>query len=178
VFITVFKLKYIFPVLALILSGCGLLQSVSDGTRSAASSLFYKQIKVLHLDISGRAALNTDSREQNSAPQSVIVRIYQLKDEKRFNQTQYEQLVGDGANLLKEDLLAEQFVVVKPNSAVTLDMPMEEGTQFVAIAALFRDPDMAQGNWRLVVKRHDLDPDEARKIVLDDHTMTLQTEEK
>ncbi|QLX27738.1 type VI secretion system lipoprotein TssJ [Citrobacter freundii] len=171
-------MKYIFPVLALILSGCGLLQSVSDGTRSAASSLFYKQIKVLHLNISGRAALNTDSREQNSAPQSVIVRIYQLKDEKRFNQTQYEQLVGDGANLLKEDLLAEQFVVVKPNSAVTLDMPMEEGTQFVAIAALFRDPDMAQGNWRLVVKRHDLDPDEARKIVLDDHTMTMQTEEK
>lgn len=77
------------------------------------------------------------------------MRIYQLKDEKRFNQTQYEQLVGDGANLLKEDLLAEQFVVVKPNSAVTLDMPMEEGTQFVAIAALFRDPDMAQ--WKLAL---------------------------
>lgn len=177
-FITVFKLKNILPVLALILSGCGFFQSVSDGTRSAASSLFYKQIKILHLDFFGRAALNTDSREQNSAPQSVIVRIYQLKDEKRFNQTQYEQLVGDGANLLKENLLAEQFVVVKPNSAVTLDMPMEEGTQFVAIVALFRDPDMAKGNWRLVVKRNDLDPDEARKVVLDDHTMTMQTEAK
>lgn len=34
---------------ALLLAGCGLTQSVADGTVSVTKSIFYKQIKTLHL---------------------------------------------------------------------------------------------------------------------------------
>src|SRR6478609_9305505 len=53
-------------LLALSLTGCGVTQGVADGTKSAYTALFYKKIKVLHLDFTAREALNTDSRESNS----------------------------------------------------------------------------------------------------------------
>jgi type VI secretion system protein VasD len=42
---------------------------------------------MLHLDFTAREALNTDSRESNSLSESVVVRIYQLKDRKTFDKT-------------------------------------------------------------------------------------------
>lgn len=174
----VFKLRNLLPVLVLLLSGCGLWQKVTDSTGTAVKSVFYKQIKTLHLDFTARTALNTDSREQQSASQPVMVRVYQLKDDKIFSQMVYEQLVSDGDNVLKADLLAERSMVVKPDSAVTLDMPLDEGAKFVAVVALFRQPDMAKGDWRQLLKREDLDPDKARKFTLDGHTLVLVTEEK
>ncbi|EMX8105366.1 type VI secretion system lipoprotein TssJ, partial [Escherichia coli] len=41
----------IIALFSLSLSGCGLTQRVADGTVSATKSLFYRQIKTLHLDI-------------------------------------------------------------------------------------------------------------------------------
>ncbi len=40
-----------------LLSGCGLTQRVTDGTKEVASAIFYKQIKTLHLDFVSRSAL-------------------------------------------------------------------------------------------------------------------------
>ena len=44
----------------LLLTGCGLTQKISDSTSSAVKSVFYKQVNVLHLDVTARAELNTD----------------------------------------------------------------------------------------------------------------------
>lgn len=35
-----------------LLAGCGLTQTVMDGTVSITKSIFYKKIKTLHLDLS------------------------------------------------------------------------------------------------------------------------------
>lgn len=104
--------RWLLPVMALSLTGCGVTQSVTDGTRSAFNAVFYKKIKVLHLDFTAREALNTDSRENHSLSEPVVVRIYQLKDRKTFDKTVYQQLLQDDATLLKEDLLASRDVVV------------------------------------------------------------------
>jgi type VI secretion system protein VasD len=107
------------------LAGCGVTQSVTDGTKSAFNAVFYKKIKVLHLDFTAREALNTDARESHSLSEPVVIRVYQLKDRKTFDKTVYQQLLKDGESILQADLLASRDVVMKPGGDASLNMPME-----------------------------------------------------
>lgn len=161
-------------LLAFSLTGCGMTQGITDGTKSAFNAVFYKKIKVLHLDFTAREALNTDSRESNSLSEPVVVRVYQLKDRKTFDKTVYQQLLKDGETILKADLLASRDVVVKPGGDVSLDMPMEEGAKFVAVVGLFRHPDMVNNTWKQVLRREDLDPDKPRILEAGNNHLTLQ----
>jgi type VI secretion system protein VasD len=161
-------------LLAFSLTGCGVTQGVVDGTKSAYTAVFFKKIKVLHLDFTAREALNTDSRESNSLSEPVVVRVYQLKDHKTFDKTVYQQLLKDGDTILKDDLLATRDVVVKPGGDANLDMPMEEDAQFVAVVGLFRHPDMVKNSWKRVLKREDLDPDKPRILEAGNNHLTLQ----
>ncbi len=83
--ISLTKTACLLPLLALCLSGCGLTQRVSEGTKSAFNAVFYKKINTLHLDFTAREALNTDARENHSLSEPVVVRIYQLKDRQTFD---------------------------------------------------------------------------------------------
>lgn len=161
-------------LLAFSLTGCGVTQGITDGTKSAFNALFYKKIKVLHLDFTAREALNTDSRESNSLSEPVVIRVWQLKDRKTFDKTVYQQLLRDGDTILKADLLATRDVVVKPGGDANLDMPMEEDAQFVAVAGLFRHPDRVNNTWKLVIGREDLDPDKPRILEAGNNHLTLQ----
>ena len=161
-------------LLAFSLTGCGVTQGITDGTKSAFNAVFYKKIKVLHLDFTAREALNTDSRESNSLSEPVVIRVWQLKDRKTFDKTVYQQLLRDGDTILKADLLATRDVVVKPGGEANLDMPMEEDAQFVAVAGLFRHPDRVNNTWKLVMGREDLDPDKPRILEAGNNHLTLQ----
>ncbi|MDI6957447.1 type VI secretion system lipoprotein TssJ [Pantoea sp. Pa-EAmG] len=161
-------------LLAFSLTGCGVMQGITDGTKSAFNAVFYKKIKVLHLDFTAREALNTDSRESNSLSEPVVIRVWQLKDRKTFDKTVYQQLLRDGDTILKADLLATRDVVVKPGGDANLDMPMEEDAQFVAVAGLFRHPDRVNNTWKLVIGREDLDPDKPRILEAGNNHLTLQ----
>lgn len=165
---------WLMPLIALTLTGCGVTQSVTDATKSAFNSVFYKKIKILHLDFTAREALNTDSRESNSLSQPVVIRVYQLKDRKTFDKTVYQQLLQDDSTILKDDMLASRDVVVKPGGDANLDMPMEEKAQFVAVVGLFRHPDMVNNTWKLVIGREDLDPDKPRILEAGNNHLTLQ----
>ena len=158
---------WMLPLMALTLTGCGVTQSVTDGTRSAFNAVFYKKIKVLHLDFTARESLNTDSRENHSLSEPVVIRVYQLKDRKTFDKTVYQQLLQDDATLLKDDLLASRDVVVKPGGDANLDMPLEE-------AAQFRHLDMTNNTWKQVINRSELDPDKPRILEAGDNHLTLQ----
>ncbi|WP_312627327.1 type VI secretion system lipoprotein TssJ [Scandinavium sp.] len=165
---------WLLPLLASGLTGCGLTQSVTDGTKSAFTSVFYKKIKVLHLDFTAREALNTDARENNSLSESVVVRVYQLRDRKTFDKSVYQQLLKEGETVLKADLLSSRDVVVKPGGDASLDMPMEADAQFVAVVGLFRHPDMENNTWKLVIEREELDPDKPRILEAGNNHLTLQ----
>ena len=153
-----------------LLSGCGLTQKVADGTASMTKSIFYKQVKTLHLDIRARDGVN--SNESGNAL-ATVVRIYQLKDRKAFDAANYSTLFSVDSETIKADLLAEKDIRVRPGESVTVDMPMESGADFVAVAAMFLSPDQKNNNWRIVLTINDLDPDSPRHMELNRNVLKL-----
>ncbi|EAW1288386.1 type VI secretion system lipoprotein TssJ [Salmonella enterica subsp. enterica] len=155
----------------LILAGCGLTQSVTDGTVAVTKSIFYKQVKTLHLDIRAREAVNSNA---GGVALSTVVRIYQLKDRKTFDTTDYPSLFKADSQVIKADLVAEKDIRLQPGGAVMVDMPMEEDAQYVAVAGMFISPDQTNNTWRVVLNRDDLDPDKARIIEAGNNRLTLK----
>ncbi|QIU89827.1 type VI secretion system lipoprotein TssJ [Yokenella regensburgei] len=168
--ITVTKRAMSVVMAAILLSGCGLTQTVSDGTVSMTKSIFYKQVKTLHLDIRARDGVNSNA---GGTALSTVVRIYQLKDRKAFDDTDYLSLFASDSAAVKSDLVAEKSVRVRPGESLTVDMPMEKSAQYVAVAAMFLSPDQKNNSWRVVLSRDDLDPDDARHIELNQQTLLL-----
>ncbi|MFZ4835378.1 type VI secretion system lipoprotein TssJ [Rouxiella sp. Mn2063] len=152
------------------LSGCGLTQTVSDGTVAVTKSIFYKQVKTLHLDIKAREAINNNA---SGAPLATVVRIYQLKERKVFDGTDYPSLFAEDSQAIKADLLEEKDIRIRPGAAVTIDVPLDKKAQYVAVVGLFLAPDITNNTWRVVLSREDLDPDKARQVELNNHGLTL-----
>ncbi|MEX9251389.1 type VI secretion system lipoprotein TssJ [Pseudenterobacter timonensis] len=157
--------------LGVALTGCGLTQSVKEGTVSVAKSIFYKQVKTLHLDIRAREGVNNNAK---GASLATVVRIYQLKDRKAFDSTDYPSLFADDSQAIKADLVAEKDIRLRPGESIALDMPLEETAQYVAVAGMFMTPDQTNDTWRLVLTRDDLDPDLPRIIEASHNRLTLQ----
>ena len=162
-------------LLALPLGGCGLVQTVADGTAATTQAIFYKQVKTLHLDFSARTALNTDAGDMNALSVPTLVRVYQLRDATAVAQATYERWLGDDEQLLAGALLDKRTVVVKPEAGAPLSVPMDKEAQFVTVVALFRSPDTRTNSWRLTLTRADLDPDRPRVIELADNHLTLRS---
>lgn len=166
--------RFIVVALAILLGGCGLTQKIVEGTASTAHAVFYKQVKTLHLDFTGRSAMNTDSAEMSGLSVPVLVRVYQLRNHKALDRATYDDLVSHGERVLGDDLLNEKAVVVKPGEAAQLTTPLSSEAQYIAVIALFRNPDMDENTWRLTVQRDDLDPDQPRVVELGDNRLKLR----
>ncbi|KAB0876494.1 type VI secretion system lipoprotein TssJ [Cronobacter muytjensii] len=151
-------------------TGCGLTQKVTDGAVSVTQSLFYKQVKTLHLDLRAREGVNNNA---SGASLATVVRIYQLKDRKAFDSTDYPSLFADDSQAISADLVGEKDIRLRPGEALTLDIPMEEGTRYVAVAGMFMAPDQATNSWRVVISRDELDPDAPRIIEASDNRLKL-----
>jgi type VI secretion system VasD/TssJ family lipoprotein len=93
------------------------------------STLYFRGVK----------PLNENERKESN---SVKVRIYQLKDDARFNQATVDKLWTDQAGALAEDLVAMKEATVFPGSA---DDPykgvelgeLPESVRFIGILALY-----------------------------------------
>ncbi|MFP5426857.1 MAG: type VI secretion system lipoprotein TssJ [Gammaproteobacteria bacterium] len=170
---TVFKC-FTASTLMAVLGGCGLTQKVVDGTASAAHAVFYKQVKTLHLDLNGRSAMNTNAQEMSGLSVPVLVRVYQLRDSKALEAATYDDLVSRGERVLRDDLLDERVVVVKPGESAQLSTSLQREAQYIGVVALFRSPDVLQDTWRLVLRRVDLEPDQVSVIDLGDNRLTLR----
>jgi type VI secretion system protein VasD len=153
--------------LALLLTGCGAWQAVSDTSVSAYNAVFHKRVKVLDVDLTARAALNQDGAGRST---SVAVRVYQLKDRKLFDGASYDDLVKNDATVLAQDLKADMATVVNPGASASLSQPMEKETEFVAIAAFYREPGK-EGAWKQVIAAKKLKADAPLKLVLVDRTL-------
>ena len=165
-----FPLAALVASITLILAGCGLTQSVTDGTVAVTKSIFYKQVKTLHLDIRAREAVNHNA---GGVALSTVIRIYQLKDRNTFDSTDYPSLFKADSQAIKADLLTEKDIRLQPGGAVMVDMPLEESAQYVAVAGMIMSPDQVNNTWRVVLSRDDLDPDKARVIEAGNNRLTL-----
>jgi len=166
-----FPLAALVAGITMILAGCGLTQKVTDGTVAVTRSIFYKQVKTLHLDIRAREGVNSNA---GGVALSTVVRIYQLKDRKTFDSTDYPSLFKTDSQAIRADQVAEKDIRLQPGGAVTVDMPMEEDAQYVAVAGMFMSPDQVNNTWRVVLSHDDLDPDKARVIEAGNNRLTLQ----
>ncbi|MBS9438363.1 type VI secretion system lipoprotein TssJ [Photorhabdus noenieputensis] len=171
-----YKMVPTIAAIALLLTGCGLTQTVTDGTVAASQSLFHKRVKTLHLDFIPRAAVNTDTGESVALSVPALVRVYQLRDNNAIKKVDYADLLDDGDHILSADCLASEEVVVKPGSHASLDMPMAAQAKYVAVVGLFRNPDLANGTWRRIIKRNQLLADGPRIIELNAHGLALLPE--
>ena len=66
-----------------------------------------------------------------------MVRVYQLRDRKAVDAADYQTLLRRADTVLKDDVLVSKELLVMPNGSVTLNMPMDEDAQFVAVVGLF-----------------------------------------
>jgi len=166
------RMKTILLLLpALMVSGCGLTHSVTQGTANVAHAVFYRSIDTLHLQFDPRAAFNQDD---NKVTMPATLRVYQLTDRAALEGADYQTLLTQADETLKASLLAEKTVHVIANQTVNLDMPMNAKTQFVAVVGLFRTPDRVNNNWRLVIPRDALDPDDPRTIEVNNSMLILR----
>src|SRR5690349_4048184 len=91
-------------------SACGTWQSATGGTASATRAVFEAKVEQMNLVVPARGALNQDAR---GASLPVVLRIYQLKDDKPFATATYEQVL-EGIDALKGATLWSQDVTVGP----------------------------------------------------------------
>jgi type VI secretion system protein VasD len=162
-----FPLAALVAGITLILAGCGLTQKVTDGTVAVTKSIFYKQVKTLHLDIRAREAVN-----MLAAWRCPPWCVFTSKDRKTFDSTDYPSLFKADSQAIKADLLAEKDIRLQPGGAVMVDMPMEEsavcgGGRDVYVAGRRTTPGV-------VLSRDDLDPDNARVIEAGNNRLILK----
>ena len=156
--------------MATLLSGCGLTQSISDGSTALVNSIMYKEIKTLNLDFLARPSLNND---EQGRPHTVIIRIYQLRDRQNFDSTSYSSLFTRDTQVLKDDLLAQKDIRLRPDENTLLNIPLEPDARYIAIAGMFQSPNHNANTWRRVIKRDALDAVKARQIEVSNQQITL-----
>lgn len=160
--------------LGLLVSGCGVTQSVSESTALMTRAIFYKEVRTLRLAFDGGVALNTDGTDMRGLSVPVMVRVYQLRDGKSAVTASYDDLLRDADRLLGADLLDQRSRVIKPGEGAQLDVPLNENTGVIAVVGLFREPDSHANDWRLLLNRNDLDPDRPRVIELGESRLSLR----
>ncbi|MCG5075971.1 type VI secretion system lipoprotein TssJ [Paraburkholderia tagetis] len=146
----------------LLLAGCGAWQAVSDGTSNALRAVFYRQVKVLNVDLAARDALNPDDAGRST---SVAVRVYQLKDRKVFDGASYDDLMKSDKTVLAQDLNSSMAAVLNPGASASFTEPLQKSTQYVAVIALYRVPG-TDSAWKRVIEKKKLDPEKPLKLEL------------
>ncbi|MFM0666707.1 type VI secretion system lipoprotein TssJ [Paraburkholderia sediminicola] len=152
---------------SLLLSACGAWQTVSDSTSSAYHAVFYRQVKVLNVDLTARASVNPDEAMRST---SVAVRVYQLKDRKLFDKASYDDLLKNDKTVLAQDLQASIATVINPGASASVSQPMQPETEYVGVAAFYRTPD-SDGTWRRVIPKKKLSADAPLKLELVDREL-------
>jgi type VI secretion system protein VasD len=153
----------------LTVAGCGVAQSVKSGTMDAAKWAFTTQIKTMNLDLVSRSSLNTSGAGQSL---STVVRVYQLKTPRTFEQLDYTQLQTNDIDALKADLLSTTDIVLRPNASVSISEPMNDAAEYVAVVAFFRDAGR-DSTWKLLVPRKQWQATDPVRVELRDSSLQL-----
>lgn len=167
-----FKLPSTMLALAL-LSGCGFIQSVKNGTAGAVDSLLHEPLTRLELNFHGRVSANTHWTYMSALTVPTRVQVYQLRNDLALNRATYETLLRDAKRALGDDILDERTVVIQAGQDTSLNVPIAKDTEVVAIVAWVRQPDERRQSWRVTLARNDLRPGRARVIELADNRLTL-----
>jgi len=104
----------------------------------------------------GLKPMNENDRKESTA---VDLRIYQLKDDSRFNQATVDKLWTDDKGALADDIIAMKQITVQPGVAedklVEINLgELPDNVRFIGLFALFPKED-DKGPRKLVIARKD-----------------------
>lgn len=159
-------------LLALAVSGCGMWQSVKDGTVAATQAVFETKVKQMNLVVAARGALNQDA---HGASLPVVLRIYQLKDDKPFAMATYAQLL-EGNEALKATTLWSRDVTLGPGQTLKVSEPIGDAANYVGVAAFFRDT--ANTEWSVLVPKSQWKKTDPVRLTAADRTLEIDSEHK
>ncbi|OXI71561.1 type VI secretion system-associated lipoprotein [Burkholderia sp. AU31280] len=162
------RLAAAIAMTAALLSGCGMWQSTKETIGGMTRAIFVTKVKQMNLVIESRAALNENEQGQ-SLP--VVMRVYQLKDAKVFENTAYVSLLNDDSALLKAELLDSMEITLVPDASMALSVPMAADAQAVGVAGFFRDGRGAE--WQLVIPKSQWKKTDSVKLVVTGNRMEL-----
>lgn len=160
---------------ALMLTSCGLTQNVKKGATSVSRAVFYPTVETLHLQLTARAALNSDEGQMSSP---VEVRIWPLRSTAAFTQASYSTLLKQDGAVLAQSLSGTPVSVrVLPGNTTTVDVPLADDVQAVAVAAFFLYPNMGKDSWRITLPRTAMDADNPSIIELNNRELRVRNRE-
>lgn len=132
-------------------------------------------IKELYLQFNTNKELNLN---QDKQPLSVMVRIYQFKDNQAFLQSNYKDLLKERNDNIKQNTLNQYDIILKPNEKILLHRPLEKDTVYIAIVAFFRKPDLQENNWKTIIRRDYLLKKKPRIIEINSNKLSLEPTKK
>jgi type VI secretion system protein VasD len=97
--------------------------------------------------ISIRAKADTNPGP-DGRPSPIVLRLYQLKADAAFNNSDYFPLFDDEKKVLGGDLLSREEQELSPGQALSLEVPFAAETRFIAVAGGYRDTGSA--TWRAI----------------------------
>jgi type VI secretion system protein VasD len=158
--------------LALTVSACGIWQSVRDEAVNATRAVFETKVEQMNLVITARGALNPDVR---GTPLPVVLRIYQLKDDKPFTTATYAQLL-DGNDALQAATLWSRDVTLGPGETLKVAEPIGDAACYVGVAAFFRDT--ANTEWSVLVPKSQWKKTDPVRLVAAERTLEIESERR
>ncbi|MGF6789231.1 type VI secretion system lipoprotein TssJ [Paraburkholderia sp. 35.1] len=159
-------------VFALAVSGCGTWQSVKDGTVDVTRAVFETKVKQMNLVVTARGALNEDVR---GASLPVVLRIYQLKDDKPFVTATYAQLLA-GNEALKAATLWSRDVTLRPGQTLKISEPIGDAVNYVGVAAFFHNT--ANTEWSVLVPKSQWKKTDPVRLLAVDRTLQIDAEHR
>lgn len=135
---------------------------------SATKAVFETKVRQMDLVITARSALNQNG-DGVSLP--VVLRIYQLRDDRPFSTAAYAQLLS-GSDALKAATLCSRDVTLGPGQTLKISEPMGDDANYVGVAAFFRDTTHTE--WSVLVPKSQWRKTDPVKLMLADNRLELQ----
>ncbi len=105
------------------------------GCAASSVNMHFHAARVLNPDV-----------DRHSLP--VLVRVYALNSDRRFNDATFHQLWQEDRHVLGHTMDHRQESMVNPNSHTSVTLSCDKTTKYIAVTAIFRHP--RDGHWRLI----------------------------
>ena len=152
----------LLSALAVLVGGCGLFGSkkppipeplpYKDRVEEIKRASEPQSVRVQEEFIIKGTASERVNRDVNGRPLSVVVRLYQLKDNKGFARLSFDAVARGQKEeeLFPRELESSQEVVLIPGTTQSFTDKLSPDAKFIGVVALFRSPD-TRGGWRFLV---------------------------
>ncbi len=139
-----------------ILSGCALFESTEKETKFAQLTVI--AAKNLNPAVDGRAS-------------PIFIRIYQLSQTAKFDNSDFFALYEKDQSLLAGDLQSRIELEIKPDEKYSKPIELKPNTRFIAVLAAFRDLDNSQ--WK-AMKTFSIDKNQTLTIRLNKNSVIIE----